>query len=98
MGATEVDATVDTGCPSGAVCVYPNDSWNGGQPTYVFWSYGTHKIYNQFGQHRVYNNQTGGAGANLCTESNGTNCGATLRAGYYADVNLTTINTINLFR
>ena len=92
-----VDATVDTGCPRGAVCVYPDDSWNGGNPTYVFWSYGTHKIYNQFGFHRVYNNQTGGAGSSLCAGSNGTDC-EPLSAGFFWDTDLTPINSIKLFK
>ena len=92
-----VPAAVDTGCPRGAVCVYPDASWNGGNPTYVFWSYGTHRIYNQFGFHRVYNNQTGGAGSSLCTGTNGTDC-TPLDADYFWDTNLTPINSINLFR
>ncbi|MBZ2195533.1 hypothetical protein [Occultella gossypii] len=87
----------DPGCPSGAVCVYPGTDWNGGNPTYVFYSYGAHKIYNQYGVHRVYNNQTGGAGASMCSATNGTLCGSELYAGSYRDVYLTPINSIRLF-
>lgn len=85
-----------TGCPRGAVCVYPSDSWNGGNPSYVFWSYAAHKIYNQYGSHRVYNNQTGGAGAYLCENGNGTSCAYYIPAGTYNDYNLTPINSVKL--
>ena len=85
-----------TGCPRGAVCVYPSDSWNGGNPTYVFWSYGAHKIYNQYGYHRVYNNQTDRARARICENGNGTSCTHFLPAGHYDDYYLTPINSVSL--
>ena len=50
------------GCPSGAVCVYPQDAgWNNGHPSDSDYSYGAHNLVNQFGTHRIFNNQTGGA-------------------------------------
>src|SRR5690625_6173736 len=32
-----------TGCPDGAVCLYPEDSWNWGNPSHVFFDQGTHR-------------------------------------------------------
>lgn len=86
-----------TGCPVGAVCVYPDDDWNSGDPTYVFWSYDPHRIYDQYGEHRVYNNQTGLAYAELCTGTGGENCDNLIGPGDYTDINLTEVNSINLF-
>ena len=88
---------VDTGCPSGAVCIYPSDSWANGNPTYVFYSYGAHQIYNQYGEHRVFNNQTGGAYALLSPSSDGSEWGPVVQAGHWSDINLTPINSVDLF-
>ncbi|WP_210418076.1 hypothetical protein [Ruania zhangjianzhongii] len=85
----------DTGCPSGAVCIYPDESWNGGNPSHVFWSYGVHRIYNQYGDHRIFNNQTGGAAIDVCYGSDGTDC-AFISAGFSQVFNLTPINSISL--
>lgn len=85
-----------TGCPSGAVCIYPDDSWNFGEPSHVFWSYGGHNIYGQYGKHRVFNNQTGGATAAACVGTNGTDCGAKLKPGHFHDYNLTPVNSFVL--
>ncbi|MEU4191101.1 hypothetical protein AB0E69_04325 [Kribbella sp. NPDC026611] len=63
------------GCPYGAVCVYPqNTDWNNGHPSQILWSYGVHKLSNQYGQHMVFNNQYGGAKAKLCKGWDGSNC------------------------
>ncbi|ARH89491.1 MULTISPECIES: hypothetical protein [Streptomyces] len=88
------------GCPSGAVCVYPqNAGWNGDRPSLAFYSYGAHNLSNQVGQHYVLNNQTGGATARTCTGYNGTgDCQGYLWAGYYIDKDLTPINSILLVR
>lgn len=83
-----------TGCPYGAVCVYPNSSWNNGNPTYVFYSYGAHRIYGQYGAHRVYNNQYGGAKMYFCTGSNGTGCGEGIEG--WMSLVLDPINSIKL--
>ncbi|MGW1297075.1 hypothetical protein [Streptomyces sp. NPDC002533] len=93
--AAEAAGTI-YGCPSGAVCLYPGAGWNGGEPTYRFYSYDAHKISNQFGTKRLFNNQTGGAKAYPCKGSNGTNCDRVLNAGYYRDLNITPINSIKL--
>jgi hypothetical protein len=68
--ATPASATTVQGCPSGAVCIYPqNAGWNGGHPSLIFFSYGYHNLTNQFGTHRFYNHQTGGASAYGCSGS-----------------------------
>ncbi|PRH81119.1 hypothetical protein C6N75_00525 [Streptomyces solincola] len=85
-------------CPSGAVCIYPQDQNPAVRPTHVFYRYGAHNLSNQFGNHWVLNNQTGGATANLCTGTNGAGCGNPIAAqtGVYA--NLTPINSVRLNR
>lgn len=104
VGVTSAGAvtTADSlhGCPSGAVCVYPqNAGWNGDRPSLTFYSYGAHNLSNQVGQHYVLNNQTGGATARTCTGYNGTgDCQGYLGAGYYVDKDLTPINSIVLVR
>ncbi|CAL9360700.1 hypothetical protein SUDANB120_00656 [Streptomyces sp. enrichment culture] len=98
-GAAQAKPAGDwAGCPSGAVCIYPQDQNPAVKPTHVFYSYGAHKIYNQYGNHWVLNNQTGGATAALCTGSSGTGCGGRIAAqtGVYA--NLTPINSVALYR
>ncbi|HLS62892.1 MAG TPA: hypothetical protein VK060_05925 [Ruania sp.] len=85
------------GCPLGAVCVYPDASWNGGNPTYAFYSYGAHKIYNQYGKHRVFNNQYGEGYAALSPDSDGSSWGRALEPGEVIDVNLTSVNSILLW-
>lgn len=94
------DVAVDSsshGCPTGAVCIYPDASWNGGNPTYVFYSYGVHRIYDQYGHHRVYNNQYGSAYVSLCGGSNGTNCDPGLVPGAYIDEDLDPFNSVELY-
>ena len=96
-GAAQADVTSSAhGCPSGAVCIYPDDSWNG-DPTYVFWSYDTHLIYNQYGEHRVFNNQTGNAWASLSRTSDGNTPVSYVAPGSWTDTNLTPINAVSLF-
>ena len=84
------------GCPYGAVCIYPDNSWNGGNPEHVYWSYGAHKLYNEYGTHRVFNNQSGKATMRACLNSNGTKCGAKLKPWNAVPVNLTRVNSIRL--
>jgi hypothetical protein len=86
-----------TGCPSGAVCIYPqNAGWNNARPSHIYWRYGYHNLRNQYGVHRIYNNQTGGATMRTCLGYNGTRCEGYLPAGWYIDKNLTPINSITL--
>ncbi|UQW99400.1 hypothetical protein [Streptomyces sp. RerS4] len=84
------------GCPSGYVCLYPNASWNGGRPTYKWYTYGAHNLGNQFGVKRLFNNQTGGAIARNCTGYNGTGCQGVQPAGSYADYDYTPYNSVLL--
>lgn len=86
------------GCPYGAVCIYPGTSWNGGNPSHVFWDYGAHKFYDQYGMHRVYNNQYDGAWAMICKGSNGGACTHGLKQGLYIDYNLSEMNSLKLLR
>ncbi|MEU6925948.1 hypothetical protein [Streptomyces sp. NPDC046631] len=86
------------GCPSGAVCLYPNGSRANDKPTYIFYSYGAHKIYNQLGTKRIYNHQTGGATARNCYDAAGTNCGGYQQVNTYADYNYTPYNSIRLVK
>ncbi|MFF2011882.1 hypothetical protein ACFVWY_22755 [Streptomyces sp. NPDC058195] len=86
------------GCPSGAVCLYPNGSWANDKPTYIFYSYGVHKIYNQVGTKRIYNHQTGGATARNCYDAAGNNCGGYQKADTYADYDYTPYNSIRLVK
>lgn len=92
----EVLSVEETGCPRGAVCIYPSLDYNGGNPTYVFWSYGVHKIYDQYGWHLVLNNQTDGAYAWLCKGSDGTYCDIGVNHPREIKVDLTPINAVRL--
>ena len=93
--ASTARATVH-GCPSGYVCVYPGESWNGDRPSLKYYNYRAYNFSNQFGWHYIYNNQTGGAVFYLCLGYGGTNC----QYGPYGpgayDANLTPINSILL--
>jgi hypothetical protein len=83
------------GCPAGDVCVYPGASWNGGVPQLEWSAYGAHDLSNMYGSHRVFNNQTGGAVAATCTQYGGGGC-TWHGVGWYADVDLTPVNSIGL--
>jgi hypothetical protein len=96
VSGTQAATTTVQGCPSGAVCIYPNASWNGGRPSHFYYSYGAHNLSNQFGVKRIFNNQTGGATMRTCTGYNGQGCQGYLPAGQYIDKDLTPINSITL--
>ena len=85
----------DRGCPEGAACIYPDDSWNNGNPSHIFWSYGVHRIYDQYGDHRIYNHQTDDATIQLCIGSDGTDC-TYIPAGWTKVYDLTIINSVAL--
>jgi hypothetical protein len=59
------------GCPYGAACVYPGNSYNNDRPALVFESYGPHNLSNQFGEKLAVNNQYGGATAWFCSGYDG---------------------------
>jgi hypothetical protein len=88
------------GCPSGAVCIYGEGVYppNNPNPTNVYYSYGAHPLYNQYGYHYVLNNQYGGASASLCKTSSGTDCPYTIPQDYWGNYYLTPINSITLNR
>jgi hypothetical protein len=83
------------GCPSGAVCLYPDASFDH-DPTYTWYSYGAHNISNQYGMHRIFNNQTGGAIARNCTGYDGRGCQGAQAANTYADYDYTPYNSVLL--
>ncbi|MFI5979879.1 hypothetical protein ACIBEA_03265 [Streptomyces sp. NPDC051555] len=85
------------GCPSGAVCIYPQDAgWNGDRPSLTYYSYGAHNLSNQYGNHYIANNQTGGATMSTCTGYNGEGRQGNLAAGTWMIKDLTPINSITL--
>ena len=95
--ATSASAATYQGCPSGYVCLYPqNAGWNGGVPSHKWYAYGSYNLVNQFGIHRIFNNQTGGAKAWLCNGYGGTNCGVYQPAYTYSDTDFTPINSVKL--
>lgn len=85
-----------TGCPTGAVCVYPDTDWNWGTPSHVFYGKGTHQVTHEYGEHRVYNNQGDLDYADLCA-GDGEYCDHLIAPGEYTDVNLTGVHSIRLF-
>lgn len=94
------------GCPSGYACIYPRDKgWNNNSPSNKYYTYGCHRLYDQYGTHRVFNNQTGGAYVLLFKTSDCSGTGIVLpypissrylSAGRSVDVDLTPINAIYL--
>lgn len=89
------------GCPYGAVCIYPDGSWNDGDPEHVYYEYGGHNLYDEYGEHRVFNNQYGEATVSYCTGWGGTDCGDSddeLPENAAQDLNLTPYNSIRLNR
>ncbi|MFF7019276.1 MULTISPECIES: hypothetical protein [Streptomyces] len=98
-GAAQAQAEGGTwdGCPYGAVCIYPENVTpvNNPHPSHIFYSYGFHRVYNQFGNHWVFNNQYDGAVAELCRSVN-TDCTESIpsQQGWYVD--MTPINSLHL--
>jgi hypothetical protein len=85
------------GCPSGYVCLYPeNAGWNGGHPSALYYYYGAYNLSNQYGTHRFFNNQTGGAVGHICTGYDGGGTCLGQPAGTWSDDNFTPINSITL--
>lgn len=63
--ATGVVSAAATTCPSGYVCIYQGDIWDGGSyhPMVArYYNYGTYNLSNMVGSYTVKNCQTGGAG------------------------------------
>jgi hypothetical protein len=96
-GVSSASSVTVHGCPSGAVCIYPQDAgWNGDHPSDVYFSYGAHNLVNQNGMHYILNNQTGGATMRTCTGYNGTGCEGYLPQDWSINKDLTPINSITL--
>lgn len=85
------------GCPSGYVCIYSSEyNLNNGIVEHWYYTYGSHRLYDEYGTHWIYNNQTGGAGFTLCRGTYGTDCDGTPRdVGTYV-LDLTQYNSIKL--
>jgi hypothetical protein len=95
-GHAHPDATVE-GCPSGYVCLYPeNAGWNGGKPESTYYVYGTYNLSNVLGNHYFFNNQTGNAEGAFCKGNNGTGTCYYQAAGTWSEDNFTPINSILL--
>ncbi|GAA5051082.1 hypothetical protein HNP84_006531 [Thermocatellispora tengchongensis] len=92
-GAATAQESARAGCPSGHVCIYPDNTPNGTPDTY--YRYGSYNLENVFGTRLIVNNQTGGAGFRLCTSYGGQNCGPRKGPGSYHE-NLSPINSILL--
>lgn len=93
------EAASSHGCPSGYVCIYPqNAGWNNNKPEQpLYYRYGWYNLHGQLGTHRVFDNQTGGASVFLCYGYGGTGGYATqIPAPRVQDLNLTPINSIVL--
>ncbi|MEV0261176.1 hypothetical protein AB0I49_07515 [Streptomyces sp. NPDC050617] len=90
-------ASAATPCPSGAVCIRET---NGNiLNKNIFYSYGNHNLSNVTGVRVLVNNQTGGAGFQICKGYNGTNCYPVQRGkGEYAPYDFTPINSVVLVR
>lgn len=86
-----------TPCPSGAVCIRET---NGNiLSKNIFYSYGVHNLSGVTGNRVIVNNQTGGAGFQLCYDSGGGRCSVVMRGvGESAPYNMTPINSVVLVR
>lgn len=87
--------TPDSTCPSGYVCIYSGTT-KSSSITYEFYTYGVHKIYNQYGSHLVFNNQTQAAVVFLCNDAACNDIQGSEGAGAWDVWNLTPINAVQL--
>ncbi|MEV7657791.1 hypothetical protein AB0O39_26945 [Streptomyces anulatus] len=95
---TAPSASAATPCPSGAVCIRET---NGSiLSRNIFYSYGAHNLSNVTGNRVLVNNQTGGAGFQVCYGYNGGGgCSDVMRGvGESAPYNMTPINSVVLVR
>lgn len=89
-------AQATNGCPNGAVCLYNPAGWDAGTPEHVYWSYGVHQLYDEYGTHHVFNNQHSGASMELCGTREPAQCGAPWVPGVVVTQDLTPVNSIRL--
>ncbi|MEV5598053.1 hypothetical protein [Streptomyces sp. NPDC052496] len=95
--AVAPSAEAATPCPSGAVCIRETNGTILNKN--IFYSYGAHNLSNVTGVRVMVNNQTGGAGFQICRGYNGTNCYPVVRyVGEYAPYDMTPINSVVLVR
>lgn len=95
--AVAPSADAATPCPSGAFCIRETNGTILSKN--IFYSYGYHNLSNVTGERVLVNNQTGGAGFQVCFGSNGANCSGVDRGtGEYAPYNMTPINSVVLVR
>ncbi|MFE6282154.1 hypothetical protein [Streptomyces sp. NPDC057877] len=96
LTSTQAQAATTHGCPSGAFCVYPqNTGWNNDVPSHIYWS-GVYNLSNQVGSHTVFNNQTDGWVVDLCRAYNGVDCPWYMGPGAASTLDITVINSIRL--
>ncbi|TCC17228.1 hypothetical protein [Kribbella sindirgiensis] len=95
--AAEATMGTTATCPSGAVCLQePNGSILSKN---IWYSYGAHNLSNVVGKKVLWNNQTGGAGFQICKGYNGTNCYPVARyTGPSVPYDFTPINSIVLVK
>lgn len=85
------------GCQVGYVCIYSSESnWNRGIVEHRYYTYGTHRLYDEYGNHWIYNNQTDNAAFRLCRGGNGTDCDGWGYPGGPYVIHLTQYNSIKL--
>lgn len=83
-------------CPSGAVCIREPDGSI--LPKNIFYQYGAHNLEKVLGVRDVVNNQTGGAGYQICRGYNGTNCGGVNRLVTTISYDMTPVNSVVLVK
>ncbi|MGV4928195.1 hypothetical protein K2224_38055 (plasmid) [Streptomyces sp. BHT-5-2] len=89
------NAVAATPCPSGAFCIREVDGSILSQN--IFYSYGSHNLSNVTGDRVLVNNQTDGAGFQLCFGYNGVNCSDVDRVtGEFSPYDMTPINSVVL--
>ena len=95
--AVAPSADAATPCPTGAFCIRETNGTILSKN--IFYSYGYHNRSNVTGERVLVNNQTGGAGFQLCFGYNGTRCSEVDRVtGEFLPYDMTPINSVVLVR
>ena len=93
--APSAEGGPEMGCPYGAVCIYNPAGEATHTPEHVYWSYGKHQLYNEFGPHYIVNNQSGGA--NVISFGSSPDYYFDLTARTATWFNLTSVDSIYLY-
>ena len=94
---TVTPAQAASPCPTGAVCIRETNGTI--LQKNIFYSYGAHNLSNVTGMRVLTNNQTGGAGFQICKGYNGVDCYVVLRERQdFAPTDFTPINSVVLVR